>query len=74
MVERGLSREAFGKPLISMGKNAELISQARLEIDAMRMMVLRAARVMDVLGHAEARIYISAVKAMVPERVCQIID
>jgi len=36
--------------------------------------VLRAAKAMDTLGNAEARVWISAVKAMVPERVCQIID
>ena len=29
---------------------------------------------MDVLGNQEARIWVHAVKAMVPERVCQIID
>ena len=38
------------------------------------MMVLRAAKAMDTLGNAEARVWISAVKAMVPERVCNIID
>jgi len=35
---------------------------------------LRAARAMDLMGNAEARVWVSAVKAMVPERVCQIID
>ena len=40
----------------------------------MRLMVLRAAKAMDVLGNKEARVYVSAVKAMVPERVCAIID
>jgi acyl-CoA dehydrogenase len=29
---------------------------------------------MDVLGNAQARVWVSAVKAMVPERVCRIID
>ena len=29
---------------------------------------------MDILGNKEARVYVSAVKAMVPEKVCQIID
>ena len=29
---------------------------------------------MDVLGNKEARIYVSAVKAMVPEKMCKIID
>jgi acyl-CoA dehydrogenase len=74
MVQRGLSRDAFGKPLISLGKNTELVSRARIEIEAMRLMVLRAAKAMDLMGNAEARVWVSAVKAMVPERVCNIID
>ena len=74
MVERGLSREAFGKPLVSLGGNTEIISRARIEIEAMRLMVLKAAKAMDLMGNAEARVWVSAVKAMVPERVCQIID
>ena len=74
MIKRGVSREAFGKPLIKLGKNIELVSRARIDIDSMRMMVLRAAKAMDVLGNKEARVYVSAVKAMVPEKVCQIID
>jgi acyl-CoA dehydrogenase len=40
----------------------------------MRRMVLTAAKAMDELGNAEARVWVSAVKAMVPIRVCQIID
>jgi acyl-CoA dehydrogenase len=40
----------------------------------MRLMVLKAAKAMDVLGNKEARIWVSMVKAMVPEKVCQIID
>jgi acyl-CoA dehydrogenase len=74
MVERGLSREAFGKPIISLGKNTEWVSRARIEIEAMRLMVLKAAKAMDLMGNADARVWVSAVKAMVPERVCQIID
>ena len=74
MVRRGLSREAFGKPIAQLGKNVEVISRARIEIEAMRLMVLQAAKAMDVLGNQEARIWVHMVKAMVPERVCQIID
>jgi acyl-CoA dehydrogenase len=40
----------------------------------MRLMVLKAAKAMDVLGNKEARIWVSMVKAMVPERACKIID
>ena len=55
-------------------KNVETIAKARIDIEAMRMMVLKAAKAMDVLGNSEARVWVSAVKAMVPERVCTIID
>ena len=74
MVKRAGTRVAFGKPIARLGKNLEVISRTRIEIDACRLMVLQAAKAMDVLGNKEARIYVSAVKAMVPEKVCKIID
>ena len=74
MVKRSASRVAFGKPIAKLGKNVEVISRARIEINAMRLAVLQAAKAMDVLGNKEARVYVSAVKAMVPEKVCLIID
>ena len=74
MVKRAGSRVAFGKPIAKLGKNVEVISRARIEIDAMRLYVLQAAKAMDVLGNKEARVYISAVKAMVPEKACLIVD
>ena len=74
MTKRGLSRKAFGKELVWLGGNVEIISRARIEIEAMRLMVLKAAKAMDVLGNREARIWVHMVKAMVPERVCKIID
>lgn len=74
MIRRGLTREAFGKPIVRLGKNPEVIAKARIEIEACRLMVLRAAKAMDTMGNAEARIWVSAVKAMVPIRVCAIID
>ncbi|MFC6197450.1 acyl-CoA dehydrogenase family protein [Ponticaulis profundi] len=74
MVKRGKSREAFGNSLIMLGKNLETVSRARIEIEAMRLMVLKAAKAMDVLGNKEARVWVSMVKAMVPEKACQIID
>jgi acyl-CoA dehydrogenase len=74
MVKRATTRVAFGKPLIQLGKNLETVSRARIEIEAMRLMVLKAAKAMDVLGNREARVWVSMVKAMVPEKACQIID
>ena len=74
IVSRGLTREGFGKPLANLGGNMEMIAKARIEIESMRRMVLTAAKAMDELGNAEARVWVSAVKAMVPIRVCEIID
>ena len=74
MVKRGLSRDAFGRKIVWLGGNVEIISRARIEIEAMRLMVLKAAKAMDVLGNREARVWVHMVKAMVPEKVCQIID
>ena len=74
MIKRASTRVAFGKPIVKLGKSLEVISRARIEIDACRLMVLQAAKAMDVLGNKEARVYVSAVKAMVPEKVCKIID
>ena len=74
MIKRGMSREAFGRPLIQLGKNLEMISRIRIDIESMRLMVLRAAKAMDVLGNHEARVWVHMAKAMIPEKVCRIID
>jgi acyl-CoA dehydrogenase len=74
MIKRGTEREAFGKPLIKLGGNFDLVAKSRMEIDACRLMIFRTARAMDVFGNREARVYVSAIKAMVPETVCTIID
>ncbi|WP_370203524.1 acyl-CoA dehydrogenase family protein [Alloalcanivorax venustensis] len=74
ILERGMNREAFGKQIINLGKNMETVSRARIEIEAMRLIVLKAAKAMDVMGNKEARIWVSMAKAMVPEKCCQIID
>ncbi|MGY3648118.1 acyl-CoA dehydrogenase [Bradyrhizobium sp. LM4.3] len=59
MVQRGLTREAFGKKIAHLGGNMQIIAQARCEIEAMRLMVLKAAKAMDVLGNKEARVWVS---------------
>ncbi len=74
MIDRGLSRVAFGKKIVDLGKNMETISRAKIEIESMRLLVLKAAKAMDVLGNKEARIWVSMIKAKVPEQVCDIID
>ena len=74
LCRRGLSRQAFGKPLVRLGGNLDIVANARIDIESARLLVLRAARAMDVLGSREARVWIHAIKARVPEITCRIID
>ena len=74
MCRRGLSRQAFGKPIIRLGGNLDIVANARLDIEGARLLVLRAARAMDLMGIREARVWIHAIKARVPEITCRIID
>src|SRR3546814_15783921 len=74
MVKRGNSRTAFGRPLSQLGKNLEVIARARVEIEAMRLIVLKAAKAMDLLGNREARVWVSMARARVPAGVCQLIE
>ena len=46
MCKRAGSRIAFGKPIAKLGKNVEVISRARIDINAMRLSVLQAAKAM----------------------------
>ena len=74
MVTRGCPGRRSASRWSPSASNTEIIARARVEIEAMRMMVLKAAKAMDLMGNAEARVWVSAVKAMVPERTCKIVD
>ncbi len=74
MIERGVSRKAFGKELVRLGGNIDIIAQARMDIDMARLYLLQAAKAMDSLPIKAARVYVHAIKAVIPEMACRIID
>jgi acyl-CoA dehydrogenase len=74
MCRRALSREAFGKPLAELGGNYDLIADSRIEIDMCRLLVLRAAYLMDTIGNKAARDAISQIKVAVPNMSLRVID
>lgn len=47
MCKRSVSRTAFGKPLARLGGNIDKIADSRMEIDMARLLVLKAAYMMD---------------------------
>ncbi len=73
-IKRGLSRTAFGRPLVKLGGNAERIADARIAIDQARLLVLNTAWKLDVGGAANAASEVSQIKVIVPNVAQQVID
>jgi len=74
MIKRGLSRNAFGKPLIQLGGNLERVAQARMAIDQARLLTLHAAWKIDTAGVKNAMTEISSIKVIVPNMLQQVSD
>lgn len=73
-IKRGLSRTAFGKPIIDLGGNRERIAEARLKIDQARLLTLYAAWKMDNFGTKAALTEISAIKVVAPTVLQEVVD
>jgi len=71
---RGLERSAFGKPIANLGGNRERIAEARIAIDAARLLVLHAAWKLDVGGPLNALSEVSQIKVAVPNMAQRVID
>ncbi|WP_433705739.1 acyl-CoA dehydrogenase family protein [Paraburkholderia sacchari] len=67
MIERAQERKTFGKYLHQHGTVGEWIAKSRIEIDQARLLVLKAAWLIDEVGAKAARKEISMIKALVPQ-------
>jgi acyl-CoA dehydrogenase len=74
MCERTASRAAFGRPIIDHGVVQRWISEARVKIEQVRLLVLKTAWLMDTVGNKGARIEVSAIKVAAPEVATWVID
>ena len=74
MIKRTMVREAFGKELVRQGVIQEWIAQARIDIEQARLLVLKAAWMIDTVGAKAARKEIAAIKVAVPQMAERIID
>jgi alkylation response protein AidB-like acyl-CoA dehydrogenase len=74
MITRGLSRVAFGKPLVDLGGNRERIAGHRIAIDQARLLTLYAAWRIDTAGAAAAMTEISAIKVVAPNVLQRVVD
>ena len=74
MCKRALEREAFGGPLADRGVVREWIARSRIEIDQIRLLVLKSAWLMDTQGNASARSEVAAIKVAAMEVAHKVVD
>jgi acyl-CoA dehydrogenase len=74
MVERAKARVAFGRPLAEQGTVREAIALSRIEIDQARLLVLKAADLIDRFGAKGARTEIAAIKVAAPKVCLDVLD
>ena len=74
MCNRVNERVAFGKKLAEHGTIRADIAKSRMEIEQARLMVMKAAYMMDTVGNKVARHEIAMIKVIVPNMALRVID
>ena len=74
MLKRVKERSAFGKTLAEQGTIIADIANSRMEIEQARLLVLKAAYMMDTVGNKEARAEIAMIKVAVPNMTLRVVD
>jgi acyl-CoA dehydrogenase len=74
MCGRVSERRAFGKPLSEQGVIRDWIAESRVRVEQLRLLVLKAAWLMDTVGNKGAHTEIQAIKIATPATVEWILD
>ncbi len=74
MVRRSLDRSTFGSPLARHGVVQQWIAESRLAIEQARLLVLKAAWMIDNVGVKEAASEIAAIKVAAPRAASYVLD
>ncbi|HXQ63506.1 MAG TPA: acyl-CoA dehydrogenase family protein, partial [Steroidobacteraceae bacterium] len=74
LCKRLLSRKAFGKRIIEHSVWEERIADARIDIECARLLTLKAAWMMDVVGNKTAQTEIAMIKVKAPVMALKVLD
>jgi len=74
MCTRTKQRVAFGKPIAEQTVTLERIAESRIAIEQTRLLVLKAAYMMDTVGNKVARKEIAMIKVAAPNAALKVID
>jgi len=74
MCRRADERETFGKPVSTRSNIRDWIAEARIELEMLRLLVLKTAWLVDEVGGKNARIEVAAIKVAAPNVALKIID
>ncbi|MEE4025974.1 acyl-CoA dehydrogenase family protein [Gordonia sp. PKS22-38] len=74
MCARASTRVTFGKPIAERSNIQDWIAEARIDIEMVRLLTLKAAHMMDTVGNKEAATEIAAIKVAAPNIALKIID
>jgi acyl-CoA dehydrogenase len=74
MCKRAQSRVTFGKPISENANIQDWIAEARIDIEMIRLLTLKAAHLMDTVGNKAAQTEIAAIKVAAPSIALKIVD
>jgi acyl-CoA dehydrogenase len=74
MCKRALTRVTFGRRIAERSNILDWIAEARIELEMVRLLTMKAAWMMDTVGNKAAAVEISAIKVAAPNVAAKIID
>lgn len=74
MCARAASRSTFGQPIAAHGVVQEWIAESRLALEQARLLVLKAAWLIDTVGAKNARTEVAAIKVAAPRAASYVLD
>jgi acyl-CoA dehydrogenase len=74
MCQRALDRVTFGRRVAERSNIQDWIAEARIELEMIRLLTMKAAWLMDTVGNKGARTEIAAIKVAAPTTALRIID